>query len=131
MKKLIMTMLIVTILLYTPNLVFAEPVTQPGTGGMTRTTVVDDLGDLDKYKGASLDSNLLNTKVGTILGWIRAIGTVLSVVILIIIGIKYLFGSVEEKADYKKSLIPYIVGAAILFTGTTIPQLIYELVNQI
>lgn len=89
-----------------------------------------ELGDLEGYRGTNGDSTLLKDKVSKLLGFIRAVGTVVSVVMLIGIGIKYLFSSVEEKADYKKSLVPYIIGAALLFSGTTIPQLIYDLVNQ-
>lgn len=117
MKKLIMTMLIVTILLSIPNLVLA------------RTTVLDGLGDLDEYKGDSVGSGVLKDKVEIILGWITAVGSVLAVAILIVIGIKYLFGSIEERADYKKTLVPYVIGAAILFSGSILPQLIYDLVN--
>ena len=32
----------------------------------------------------------------------------------------------EEKADYKKSLIPYVVGAALVFTASIFAQSIYE-----
>ena len=90
-----------------------------------------ELGDLNGYKGTNEDSTLLKDKVSKLLGAIRSIGTVVSVIMLMSIGIKYLFSSVAEKADYKKTLVPYIIGAALLFSGTTIPQLIYDLVNQI
>ena len=36
---------------------------------------------------------------------IRTCGLVVSVVVLIIIGIKYMTGTIEEKADYKSSMI--------------------------
>ena len=35
-------------------------------------------------------------------------------------------GSVEEKAEYKESMKPYLIGAVLVFTGTLIPQIIYE-----
>lgn len=57
---------------------------------------------------------------------INVIGVILSVVILMIIGIKYMMGSIEEKATYKKSLLPYLIGAFILFTGSFIPNMIYN-----
>ncbi|MBQ2917506.1 MAG: TrbC/VirB2 family protein [Clostridia bacterium] len=64
---------------------------------------------------------------GEILGIINTIGVVLSVIILMIIGIKYMLGSVEEKAEYKKSMMAYIIGALLLFSATTIPNIIYIL----
>ena len=42
-----------------------------------------------------------------------------------------MMGSVEEKAEYKKSLLPYVIGAAIIFTGTWLPQLIFDLTNEV
>ena len=43
-----------------------------------------------------------------------------------IIGIKYMLGSVEEKAQYKKSLLPYIIGAVILFASVNLVQILYN-----
>ena len=52
---------------------------------------------------------------GTVVAVIRAFGIVVSVVVLLIIGIKYMLGSVEEKADYKTSMKPYLIGVFIFF----------------
>lgn len=88
------------------------------------------LGDLDEYEGTNSGSTKLVDKANTILAYIRNIGIVLSVVILIIIGIKYMLGSTEEKAKYKETLLPYIIGAFLLFTGSLIPQLIYDFMQN-
>ena len=50
----------------------------------------------------------------SIISILQTVGVVLSVVVLMIIGIKYMMGSAEEKAEYKKTMIPYIVGAALI-----------------
>lgn len=63
----------------------------------------------------------VGNKIATIL---RAIGTVLLVVVLMVLGIKYMMGSAEEKAEYKKVFIPYIVGAVLLFGAAGIAQAI-------
>lgn len=64
-----------------------------------------------------------------ILGIVRAIGTILSVIMAIMLGIKYLMGSVDEKADFKKTMIPYIVGIVLLFAGSQIVGIIQSLVS--
>lgn len=56
---------------------------------------------------------------------LQTVGIVLSVIILIVLGIKYMMGSAEEKADYKKSMMPYIVGAALIFSASAFAQVIY------
>lgn len=48
-----------------------------------------------------------------------------------ILGIKYMTGSLEEKAEYKKSMIPYLIGVAIFFSLSTILTTIIDLVSNI
>lgn len=83
------------------------------------------LGDLNSYRGEEITQTQLTERIGPIFSIVWTVGVVLSVVVLIIIGIKYMLGSVEQKAEYKKTLVPYLVGALIVFTGSLIPQLIY------
>ena len=61
-----------------------------------------------------------------IMGVIQVVAVVIAVVILMVIGIKYMMGSAEEKAEYKKTMIPYIVGAVLVFAGSTIVNVIYN-----
>lgn len=90
------------------------------------------LGDLNQYGGGSGGSSVeLEQKAETILGIIQIIGVVISVVMLIVIGIKYMVGSIEERAEYKQTLKPYLIGAFLVFSGTTIPQLIYQIAKNI
>ncbi len=58
---------------------------------------------------------------------ITTTGIVLSVVILAILGIKYMLGSASERADYKKTMIPYLIGAVLVFSASTIANVIYLL----
>ena len=64
-----------------------------------------------------------------IISVIRTVGTIISVAILSIIGIKYMTGSVEEKAEYKKTMLPYVIGAVILFGITSFIGIIVDLVK--
>lgn len=66
-----------------------------------------------------------------VLGVIKVVGILLAVGIIMVLGLKYMMGSAEEKADYKKSMIPYFVGAVILFLATTIAPMVYNLVTGI
>lgn len=93
---------------------------------------LDSLGldDLDDYKGTNPGSEKLKSKANIIFLYLRTIGIVVSVVALIVIGIKYMMGSVEEKATYKQTLLPYLIGAILLFTGSFIPQMIYDIMQN-
>ena len=57
---------------------------------------------------------------------LQTVGVVLSVVVLVVIGIKYMMGSAEEKAEYKKTFLPYIVGAALVFAASIFAQVAYD-----
>lgn len=76
---------------------------------------------------------LTETDVGTwagkaniIMGIVRVVGIIVSVVALAMIGIKYMTGSVQEKAEYKKTLFPYLVGATLLFATSFFVQALYD-----
>ena len=66
-------------------------------------------------------------KASIITDIIGVVGVMVLVATLIVLGIKYMTGSVSEKAEYKKSMIPYIVGATIFFAITQILSIILEL----
>ena len=55
-----------------------------------------------------------------IIGFLQIIGAIISVAVIAILGIKYMTGSVEEKAEYKKTMQPYLIGAIMLFAITSI-----------
>ena len=57
---------------------------------------------------------------------ISTIGSILSVIVIIVLGIKYMLGSVEEKASYKKTLLPFIIGAAFIFAASSIASIVYN-----
>ncbi len=104
----IVAVLMTTIMLISMINVISLATTPSGiTAGNVTTTAIDNAGK-------------------QVVGVLQAVGVILSVVMLTVIGIKYLMGSAEEKADYKKSLMPYVVGAALVFTASIFAQAIYE-----
>ena len=62
-----------------------------------------------------------------IVGIITTVGVVVAVVVLLILGIKYMMGSASEKAEYKKTMIPYLVGAILIFGASAITKVIVGL----
>lgn len=58
---------------------------------------------------------------------IATVGSIISVVMLVALGIKYMLGSVDEKVQYKKTLFPYFVGALILFGASTLSGIVYNI----
>ena len=61
-----------------------------------------------------------------VIGFLQVGGSVLAVGVLVVLGIKYMMGSAEEKAEYKKTMVPYIVGAVLIFGAVNIGGWIYD-----
>lgn len=80
----------------------------------------------EHWEPAVEDGDEILDKSNIIIGIVRVIGIMISVGSLILIGIKFIFGSVEEKANYKQKLVPWLIGATMVFAITTIPSIIYD-----
>ena len=68
---------------------------------------------------------------GKVMGIVNTFGVVVAVVVLMVLGIKYMMGSAEEKAEYKKTMMPYVIGAVLIFAATTIANAIYNFAKGI
>jgi len=93
------------------------------------STVFGTLVDQFKNSIDTTETEDLKDTGGKILGIIRVIGSIVSVAILIILGIKFVLGSAEEKAEYKKAMLPYLVGAVLLFGTLNITDMIYRAIT--
>ena len=68
---------------------------------------------------------------GKIVGIIQVVGTISAVAILIALGIKYMMGSAEERAEYKKTLFPYFIGAVLIFGAANLAQIVYSWASKL
>lgn len=93
----------------------------------TTTDKSEILGDLSEYAKKQKVSTKFSDMVGVILGVVQVIGSLIAVIWLIILGVKYMMGSVEERADYKKTLIPYILGALMIFGISNLLNIVYNI----
>ena len=85
--------------------------------------------DTSIYEPTSPEGYEEFTKIGSnYTGIIQYIGIILAVIILIILGIKYMVGSIEQKAEYKKTMMPYIIGCLFLVAA---PALVRTISNSL
>lgn len=90
--------------------------------------------DTGDYEPTDLDSSDYETAfdmVSTIVSVITVGGIAISIVSLMYLGIKYMYGSVEERAEYKRTMIPMFIGTILLFSSATIVSIIYNLVKEV
>ena len=104
------------------------PVTSTNSSSTTSTGSGKGISiDVDDYKPSNLteDTETINF-ANNIIGLFQALGSIVSVLALVLIGIKYMMGSVEEKAEYKQTMIYYIIGAILVFAISNISAVIYD-----
>lgn len=70
-------------------------------------------------------SSGLTEMAGKVIGLIRNIAVIAGVILLTVIGVKFMLGSAEEKAEYKKSLVPLVVGIIVVMAATQIATMIF------
>ncbi len=117
MKKVVKIVTLLAILVFILSVTVFAAQTDPATSGI----------DPSGFKG---DSNYNTTSIknmgNQIISIVSTIGSIASVIVLVVLGIKYMMGSAEEKAEYKKTLLPYIIGAALVFAASTIAGAIFS-----
>ena len=74
------------------------------------------------FNGGSADTSGIKGFGANVVDIITTIGIIVAVVVLLVLGIKYMMGSAAEKAEYKKTMIPYLIGAVLIFGAAAIAK---------
>lgn len=77
----------------------------------------------------NISTGSITSTLGSIINVISITGSAVAIIALIILGIKYMMGSAEEKAEYKKTLLPYFFGAIMVFGASVLTSFIYKMMN--
>lgn len=89
----------------------------------------ETVGELFNHTAQNTDG-LVNVG-GNIVSIITTIGIIVAVIVLLVLGIKYMMGSAAEKAEYKKTMIPYLVGAVLIFGASAIAKAVIAMTGSI
>lgn len=73
-----------------------------------------------------IDQTKLNDASSDIYNTLTSIGMVISVIVGLVLGIKFMLSNTEEKAKVKEALVPYIVGCVVIFGAFGIWKLIIK-----
>ena len=116
-KKLLIVILIIVILLTTLT----------GLAFGAEAGLIKSIGD----GGGNVETQSVENFGRAIVSVVKVIGVIVAVVVLLILGVKYMLGSAEERAEYKKTMVPYIVGAVLIFASTTLVGIVYDLADSL
>lgn len=104
------------------------------TGGTqteeTETETGLGLGTLDNYAGDGGTSTNFDLKINNFISVIQVIASITSVAVLIVLGVKYMISGIEERAEYKKTMMPYIIGACMVFGISAITGILYQIATN-
>lgn len=110
---LIMSIFVVSISLE----VFATQSAIDAMGNMAGATIEDESGKI---------GNILNSVIGII----QIAGTGISMIMVSLLGIKYIMAAPSDKADVKKQIAPLVIGAVILFASVNLVGIIADVANS-
>ena len=116
--KLILIILIcvTTISIFYPSFVKADFIKENFTG---------EIEDIDSNGGSKI-----KTVLNVVLKIVRTVGTGIAVLILMILGCKYMMASAGERAEIKKYAITYVIGAIILFSASQLVGIVQKFMEN-
>lgn len=91
------------------------------------TSYKDIISNVDSNaNGESADLGDLKTTAAKVVKALRNIAAIIAILVITILGIKYMIGSTEERAEYKKSFIPLIVGIVVVVAAASIATALFS-----
>lgn len=81
-------------------------------------------------KNVGLDEGVIKDLSNTMYNILFVLGIVIVVIWGLVIAIKFITGSVEEKAEVKKTVIPYVAGCVVLFGAFTIWKVVVTILQS-
>lgn len=112
MKKIISIMIIILLLALFTFSVFADY-------------------DPAQVSGKIVEINDLNNTGSNIVKIFQVIGSFSAVAILAYVGIKFMMAGPGEKAQLKGALVPYVVGAIVIFAAVVISTILQNIAGKI
>lgn len=77
---------------------------------------------IDKWQLEGVSSSIYNI--------LLICGVIVAVIIASVLGIKFMLGSVEEKADIKAAMVPFIIGCVVVFGAFGIWKIVVTIGNN-
>lgn len=132
MKIIIILVMIFTMFAHVSATFAAQVEGTDTTGSDERTYGWSDKGlSFWKPEKVNIGQDEFNNTAKTIVAAIRAIGIVVSVIALIVIGIRQITASAEEKSIIKEAMPGYILGLILVVSITFLPTIIYNFMQKL
>lgn len=91
----------------------------------------DEFLEEGKNQETPISSEDMKKEVNQIYYILLGLGVALSVLVGAILGIKYMFGSIEEQVKVKETLFPYMIGCIVVFSAFAIWRIAINVLSNI
>lgn len=124
MRKIISVLLIILLLIAIlgTNQSFAE---ETGING-----IIGAMSEVSSAPPASDGSGTVKV-INNIIGIMQVVGTGICLIVISILGIKYILASPSDKADVKKNIMPILIGCVLLFAAVNIARIIEQFTSDV
>lgn len=85
---------------------------------------------LNKGNKSVLNSASIKSVSDNLFSIFSTVGLALVLVVGVVLGIQFMMGSIEEKVKVKEALIPYVIGAIVIFGAIGIWTLVLNVLNS-
>lgn len=84
-----------------------------------------------KHSGVAIDSNALKDIQDDIYNILLSLGIALMVIVGAVLGIIYMFGSIEQQVKVKETFLPYVIGCIVVFSAFGIWKLVVSIITTV
>ncbi len=92
--------------------------------------VDDPVALMDKSKWETGNDTLIAPTLNVVLGIVQVVAIGVLVVSVVILAIRYMVSSVNEKATIKQQMIPIIIGSALIFGSVSLVRLVQTFTTE-
>ena len=132
MKKIKIVAVILLILL--SIITITKPIYASDTKKHTAGEIITEgKGFIQKGQSGAEDkisSDNLKNMSDTIYNILLVAGIIIAIIVGLIMGIKFIMGGIEEKAEIKAMLLPYIIGCVVVFGAFAIWKAIVDILQS-
>lgn len=93
------------------------------TGGIGQ--IINGMSQASTINPADINTGIGNT-INNVIGLLQLAGTGIAVIIVTMLGIKYILASPSEKADTKKAIMPILIGCILLFGAVNLVAVVAD-----
>ena len=89
-----------------------------------------NVSEYDTYSGGDATTSAKRI-VGALIDVFQVVGVGVAIIMLVMLAIKYLSAAPNEKAEIKKSVSIYVLGAVLLFAASGVLEIVQQFANNV